>query len=92
MVCAQLAVAALVEMRADDVASAAVTPKQLSGALQTMGGVAPAAALSSFTDSLDHRLERITTPPPRLGVMTRVLVRLAALALVTLPIAALLLP
>lgn len=92
MVCAQLAVAALVEMRADDVASAAVTPKQLSGALQTMGGVAPAAALSSFTDALDHRLERITTPPPRPGVAIQVLVRLAALALVTLPIAALLLP
>jgi Zn-dependent protease with chaperone function len=91
MVCAQLSVAALIEMRADDVASAAVTPKQLTSALRTMGGAAPAAALSSFTDALDRRLERITEPPPPLPGAVRVLVRLAALALVAMPTAALLL-
>jgi Zn-dependent protease with chaperone function len=91
MVCAQVAVAALVEMRADDVASAAVTPAQLTGALRTMGGTAPAAALSSFTDALDRRLLRITRPPPPLPVATRVLVRLAAIGLVAIPTGLLLL-
>ena len=56
MVCAQFAVATLIEMRADDVAVRQASPKQLSGALGAMGGVAPAAALSSFTAALDHRL------------------------------------
>jgi hypothetical protein len=91
MVCAQIAVAALIEMRADDVASTTVTPKHLTGALRTMGGAAPAAALSSFTDALDRRLHRIEVPPPPLPVAVRVLVRLAALALVAVPTAALLL-
>jgi Zn-dependent protease with chaperone function len=85
MVCAQVAVAALVEMRADDVASAAVTPKQLTGALRTVGGAAPAAALSSFTDALDRRLLRITRPPAPLPAAVRVLVRLAAVGLVAVP-------
>ncbi|HET6259252.1 M56 family metallopeptidase [Pseudonocardia sp.] len=92
MVCAQLAVAALIEMRADDVASAEVTANQLTGALRTMGGAAPAAALSSFTDGLDHRLDRITTPPPPLPGAVRVLVRLAAAGLVAVPTALLLVP
>jgi Zn-dependent protease with chaperone function len=91
MVCAQVAVAALVEMRADDVASAAVTPTQLTGALRTMGGAAPAAALSSFTDALDRRLLRITRPPAPLSGSVRLLVRLAALGLVAVPTALLLL-
>jgi Zn-dependent protease with chaperone function len=85
MVCAQVAVAALVEMRADDVASAAVTPKQLTGALRTVGGAAPAAALSSFTDALDRRLLRIVRPPSPLPAVVRVLVRLAAVGLVAVP-------
>src|ERR687895_658716 len=91
MVCAQVAVAALVEMRADDVASAAVTPKQLTGALRTVGGVAPAAALSSFTDALDRRLLRITSPPAPLPAAVRVFVRLAAVGLVAVPTGLLLL-
>jgi Zn-dependent protease with chaperone function len=92
MVCAQVAVAALIEMRADDVAACRVAPAQLTGALRSMGGVAPAAALSSFTDALDHRLDRITSPPPPLPLAVRVLVRLAAIALVAVPAAFLLLP
>jgi bla regulator protein blaR1 len=91
MVCAQVAVAALVEMRADDVASAAVTRSQLTGALRTMGGNAPAAALSSFTDALDRRLLRITQPPPPLSTVVRVLVRVAAVGLVAIPTGLLLL-
>ena len=91
MVCAQVAVAALVEMRADDVASAAVTPKQLTGALRTVGGAAPAAALSSFTDALDRRLLRITSPPAPLPAAVRVLVRLAAIGLLAVPTGLLLL-
>jgi Zn-dependent protease with chaperone function len=86
MVCAQVAVAALIEMRADDVAAGRVAPAQLTGALRSMGGTAPAAALSSFTDALDHRLDRITCPPPPLSILVRVLVRLVAVGLVALPV------
>jgi Zn-dependent protease with chaperone function len=91
MVRAQVAVAALVEMRADDVASTAVTPKQLTGALRTVGGAAPAAALSSFTDALDRRLLRIVRPPAPLPAAVRVFVRLAAVGLVAVPTGLLLL-
>jgi Zn-dependent protease with chaperone function len=92
MVCAQVAVAALIEMRADDVAASEVTPGQLVGALQSMGGAAPAAALSSFTWALDRRLGRIATPPPPLPAVVRVLVRLAAIGLVGVPTLLLLIP
>lgn len=91
MVGAQIAVAALIEMRADDVAAAGCRSHDLVGALRTMGGAAPAAALSSFTTALDRRLARIVDPPPPLRTSVRVLVRLAALALVAVPTAALLL-
>lgn len=91
MVCAQLAVATLIEMRADDVAARRASPEQLSDALVAMGGAAPAAALSSFTSALERRLVRITCPPPPLPVAVTVLVRLAALALVALPVTAVLL-
>jgi hypothetical protein len=92
MVCAQLAVAALIEMRADDVATARTCVAELTGALKTMGGTAPAAALSSFTAALDHRLHRITAPPAPLSLTVRVLVRLLAVTTVGLPTALLLLP
>ncbi|GAA2538511.1 M56 family metallopeptidase [Pseudonocardia hydrocarbonoxydans] len=91
MVCAQVAVAALIEMRADDVAASGACSGELVGALRTMGGAAPAAALSSFTTALDRRLDRITDPPPPLRRPVRVLVRLGALALVAVPTALLLL-
>lgn len=92
MVCAQLAVAALIEMRADDVAAARTCADELTGALRSMGGAAPAAALSSFTTALDHRLVRITAPPAPLPVVVRIGVRLLALSIVGLPTALLLLP
>jgi hypothetical protein len=92
MVCAQLAVAALIEMRADDVAAARTCAAELTGALRSMGGAAPAAALSSFTAALDHRLVRITAPQAPLPVLVRVGVRLLALTVVGLPTALLLLP
>jgi Zn-dependent protease with chaperone function len=91
MVCAQVAVAALIEMRADDVAVARAEPAALACALRTVGGAAPAAALASFVTALDHRLDRITAPPAPLPGPVRVLVRLAAAALVALPPAMLLL-
>jgi Zn-dependent protease with chaperone function len=91
MVCAQVAVAALVEMRADDVAVCHTAPAELACALRTVGGAAPAAALASFTAALDHRLARITAPPAPLPGPVRVLVRVAAAALVAFPPAALLL-
>ncbi|HEY0813060.1 MAG TPA: M56 family metallopeptidase [Pseudonocardia sp.] len=90
MVCAQLAVATLIEMRADDVAVRRASADQLSNALVAMGGSAPAAALSSFTSALDRRLARITDPLAPLPLGVRVLVRLVALGLVAVPVVALL--
>jgi Zn-dependent protease with chaperone function len=91
MVCAQLAVAALVEMRADDVATACTTRTQLTRALRSMGAASPAAALTSFSVALQHRLDRILAPPAPLPGGLRALVRLAALALVAAPVTAILL-
>ena len=91
MVCAQLAVAALVEMRADDVATACTTRSQLTGALRSMGAAAPAAALTSFSVALEHRLDRILAPPAPLSVGVRLLLRLGAAALVAAPVTAILL-
>jgi Zn-dependent protease with chaperone function len=91
MVCAQVAVAALVEMRADDVAAARTEPAELACALRTVGGAAPAAAVGSLSTALDRRIARITTPARPLPAPAWAFVRLAAAALVTLPPAALLL-
>jgi Zn-dependent protease with chaperone function len=91
MVYAQVAVAALIEMRADDVAAAHAQPAELACALRTVGGAAPAAAVGSFVTALDRRIARITAPPAPLPTPVRALVRLAAAALVTLPPVALLL-
>ena len=91
MVCAQVAVAALIEMRADDVAAARVAPAELAGALRAVGGAVPAAALSSFSAALDRRLGRIVAHPAPLPMSAKVLVRVTAAALVVVPTAALLL-
>jgi Zn-dependent protease with chaperone function len=85
MVCAQFAVAALIEMRADDVAASRAEPAELVGALRTVGGSAPAGALSAFNTALDRRMRRIAAPPPPLPRAVRMLVRLAAVALVAIP-------
>lgn len=90
MACAQIAVAALIEMRADDVAVASVEPAELSGALRSVGGSAPAAATGSLGTALDRRLARITAPPAPLPLAMRVLVRVAAPVLVAAPTIALL--
>lgn len=87
---AQLAVAALVEMRADDAAVSTARPGALSSALTAVGGGVPAAALSSFNTALESRQARIVAPPPPLPLGLRVLVRVAALALVAVPTIALL--
>lgn len=87
---AQLAVAALIEMRADDVAVGTVRRQELSGALRAVGGSAPAAALSSFTAAMDSRNDRIMAPPPPLSRPVRILVRVAAIVLVAVPTVALL--
>jgi len=92
MVCAQVAVAALIEMRADDVAASRAAPAELTAALGSMGHASPAAALSSFTTALDRRLARIADPPPPLSPAAQLGVRLAAVALVAVPTILLLLP
>jgi hypothetical protein len=66
------------------------SPKQLSGALGAMGGVAPAAALSSFTAALHRRSARIIEPPAPLPLVLRALVRLIAGVLVAVPLLAVL--
>ncbi len=90
MVCAQFAVATLIEMRADDVAVRRASPAQLSEALDAMSAAVPSAALSSFTAALDRRLERIKDPPRPLPIVTRALVRLVAGILVAVPVVAVL--
>lgn len=90
MVCAQFAVATLIEMRADDVAVRRASPAQLSEALGAMSAAVPTAALSSFTAALDRRLERIKDPPRPLPIVTRALVRLVAGILVAVPVVAVL--
>jgi len=92
MVDAQVAVAALIEMRADDVAANRAAPAELTAALGSMGHATPAAALSSFTTALDRRLARIADPPPPLSAAVQVAVRLVAMALVAVPTALLLWP
>lgn len=92
MVCAQLAVARLIEMRADDVARRLCDPTELVTALKAVGGSAPAAALSSFTDALEARIERVTAPPAPLPPFVHWLVRLVAVALVAGPLWLLLAP
>jgi Zn-dependent protease with chaperone function len=90
MVCAQFAVATLIEMRADDVAVRRASPAQLSEALGAMSAAVPTAALSSFTAALDRRLERIKDPPRPLPIVLRALVRLVAGILVAVPVVAVL--
>ena len=90
MVCAQFAVATLVEMRADDVAVRQASPARLSEALRAMGGAVPAVALSSFTTALHRRLARIVEPPAPLPLALRALVRLVAAVLVAVPLLAVL--
>jgi Zn-dependent protease with chaperone function len=90
MVRAQVAVAALIEMRADDVAAAHTRRAELACALRTVGSASPAAALSSFVLDLDRRLIRITAPPAPLPGLVQAMVRLAAAALVAVPPLALL--
>lgn len=90
MVCAQIAVAKLIEMRADDVAGCRCDPAELVAALKAVGGSVPAAALSSFTAALEHRIDRIASPPPPLPLPVRLSIRLGAAVLVLAPLIALL--
>jgi Zn-dependent protease with chaperone function len=95
MACAQAAVAALVEMRADDVANARVGPAALAGALRRVGGTgAPVTdqTLGSFSAAVEARLSRLEPagPPPAWYLLAAP--RLAALALVAVPTMALLRP
>ena len=91
MVRAQIAVAALVEMRADDVAGAHTRPAELAvRAAHASGAPPPRRRSGSFVTALDRRLDRITAPPAPLPGPVSALVRLAAAALVALPPLALL--
>lgn len=91
MVRAQHAVAALVEMRADDVAASRTGPTQLAGAVGAVTGSAP-AALTSFAASPANRLDRLRRSPDPAPLALRAAVRLGALALILVPTAVLLIP
>lgn len=85
MAAAQHAVATLIEMRADDVAAAETSPEALARALQIVGGGAEAASHTTFTAATAQRLARVEHPPAPLPLAARLLVRLAAVALIALP-------
>jgi hypothetical protein len=89
---AQAAVAALVEMRADDVARAHAGRGALAGALRQVGGSAASATLTSFSAALTHRLDRLAHTSTDLPVAQRLVPRLAALTLLAVPTVILLLP
>jgi Zn-dependent protease with chaperone function len=92
---AQRAVAALVEMRADDVARVSVGGPALAGALRRVSdaaGLFERATLTSFTAAPGGRLRRLDAAASRPGPVGRAAPRIAALALVVVPTALLLLP
>lgn len=85
MAAAQVAVAALIEMRADDLAAATAGRDSLAGALRGVAGSAESATLTPFTAAAARRLARVESPPPPLPRAARYAVRLTALALVAVP-------
>lgn len=87
---AQRAVAALIEMRADDVAAREVGDEALGRALQAVSGGAHGATHTVFTAATEQRLARVHDRPPPLPSAARVAVRLAALLLLAVPTALLL--
>jgi Zn-dependent protease with chaperone function len=91
MWCAQAAVAELVEIRADDLASVRTGARPLAGALRTVTGSAAGAALTSFSAGTERRLARMAHTPDPLPRTARILVRAAAVALVSVPTLVLLL-
>jgi Zn-dependent protease with chaperone function len=88
---AQAAVAELVEIRADDLARARTGAEPLAGALRTVAGSAANAALTSFSAATEHRLARVAASPAALSRPARILVRVAAAALIAVPTLVLLL-
>jgi Zn-dependent protease with chaperone function len=85
---AQVAVAALVEMRADDVARAGVGRAALAGALRQVGDAAAVsgpASLTSFAAATQGRLRRLDGSPGHLDRWRRAGVRLLAAGLVAVP-------
>lgn len=85
---AQAAVAALVEMRADDVARDRTGEAALAGALRQVAGTratSTPANLTSFSSAVTGRLDRLTRDADDAAPLTRAIPRLAALALVAVP-------
>lgn len=87
MVRAQAAVAALVEMRADDVAAGEVGGAALAGALRRVAGTGGAGVVTSFSEAAAVRAGRLVRAPrgPGLHFAARALVRVTAFALVAVP-------
>jgi Zn-dependent protease with chaperone function len=88
MACAQAAVAALVEMRADDVARDRTGEAALAGALRQVAGTGTTPTptnLTSFSSAVTGRLDRLRSDATPVPPLTRAVPRLAALALVAVP-------
>ncbi len=86
----QFAVAALIEMRADDRAGEVSGPAALATAVRRVEG-GPAPTTLTFAAAAAARIARLERPEPPLPRQLRVTVRLAALAMVAVPTTTLLL-
>lgn len=97
---ANMQVALLVEMLADDRARKGRSPRELATALLRVGtsggGVAPSGALAATPTTVDGdltaRVTRLLRPPPGLSAPAVTLLGLTAALLVVAPVTALLLP
>ncbi|HZZ47474.1 MAG TPA: M56 family metallopeptidase [Pseudonocardia sp.] len=97
MVRAQAAVAALIEMRADDVAASRAGRDALAAALRRLDGVMDSRGgadhtVGSFSSALTYRLGRVIRDDNPPGRLRRIAARLAAVALIAVPTLVLLHP
>jgi Zn-dependent protease with chaperone function len=93
---AQLAVALLIEMLADDRAQRARPARELATALLRFGtagvGCAPRGALAAAAGDISARVTRLLSPPPPLPRRTRAAIGLSAAALAAVPLVLLIIP
>jgi Zn-dependent protease with chaperone function len=93
---AQLAVALLIEMMADDRARRARPARELATALLRFGtagtACAPSGALAAAVGDISARVARLLSPPPPLPRRTRAAIGLAATALAAGPLVLLIIP
>jgi Zn-dependent protease with chaperone function len=93
---AQLAVALLIEMMADDRARRARPARELATALLRFGtagaACAPSGALAAAAGDISARVNRLLSPPPPLPRRTRAAIGLVAATLAAVPVGLLIIP